>query len=238
MSMDKLKQTWLTDHLVDFEYKKYILLSYLKNVRNKFRRVKLYPELTDLIAHYNNLHKYKNNKELIREQFPKRLTSLDLKKLKMHYKLLVKDDNLMEELDQIIDFSIPQINKSIQEGCDIYDFVEENIEFDVVGIMPIYKKEGYILLCQESKDVKIYRYDVKLINHEAAEYRAISTTHVMTYTQSFTNSYRSIKMKLVKKFKELPNPATFAFNSKLSLPENETLLPIVKRLLMKKVKFE
>ena len=38
-----LNSTWLTDGLIDLEYKKYVLLAYLKNARDSFDRVELYP---------------------------------------------------------------------------------------------------------------------------------------------------------------------------------------------------
>jgi hypothetical protein len=52
--MDKLKDNWLTDGLIDFEYKKYQLLAYFKNVKESFQRVELYPFLGDMIFHYRN----------------------------------------------------------------------------------------------------------------------------------------------------------------------------------------
>jgi hypothetical protein len=41
--MEKLKENWLTEGLIDFEYKKYVLLAYLKSVKESFSRVELYP---------------------------------------------------------------------------------------------------------------------------------------------------------------------------------------------------
>ena len=49
--MEKLSQDWLTQGLIDFEYKKYVLLAYLKTAKESFGRVELYPFLTDLVFH-------------------------------------------------------------------------------------------------------------------------------------------------------------------------------------------
>ena len=53
--MKKLEKDWLTSGLIDFEYKKYILLAYLQEVKGNFDSNKLYPHLSDLIFHYQNL---------------------------------------------------------------------------------------------------------------------------------------------------------------------------------------
>jgi len=94
----ELKETWLTDGLIDFEFKKYILLAYLKDVTGLFDNKELFPSLSDLIFHYRNLKKVKENKELITKDFPKEITDTDLKKLEIVYRKLVED--LLDQEDQ------------------------------------------------------------------------------------------------------------------------------------------
>lgn len=53
--MGHLDKNWLTYELIDFKYKKCIILSYLKHVQQDFTDKKLFPVLTDLINHYRNL---------------------------------------------------------------------------------------------------------------------------------------------------------------------------------------
>ena len=92
--MEKLKESWLTDGLVDFEYKRYILLAYLNHVKASFGKVELYPFLSDLVLHYSNLKTLQENKSLISESFPKELSQDSLLKLEMTYKSLIGDDAL------------------------------------------------------------------------------------------------------------------------------------------------
>jgi hypothetical protein len=44
-----------------------------------------------------------------------------------------------------------------------------------------------------------------------------------------------LKLELIKKFKEWPNPATFVLHSKLQFPEVETLVPICRRMLVQEI---
>jgi hypothetical protein len=49
------------------------LLAYLQEVNKCFNENKLYPQLADVIFHYNNLVAFRENKKYLQEQFPKKL---------------------------------------------------------------------------------------------------------------------------------------------------------------------
>jgi len=53
--MKQLSETWFAEGYIDFELKKYTLLAYLQEVDKYFNENKLYPQLADIIFHYNNL---------------------------------------------------------------------------------------------------------------------------------------------------------------------------------------
>lgn len=60
--MKTLSQTWFADGYIDFELKKYTLLAYLQEINRYFCQNKLYPQLADIIFHYNNLIAFKGEK--------------------------------------------------------------------------------------------------------------------------------------------------------------------------------
>lgn len=234
--MTKLNHDWITEGLIDFEYKKYVLLAYLKDVRGRFNESELYPFLSDLVFHYSNLKKIKDQKQLLYSQFPESLSKADFEKLKISYKKIVEDDAVMAQLQEIISYAIPRIDSAIKEGKEIYDFVEENMEFSPVGLTPIYDQEGYLFLNRDAeRQVSIYRYAVSVFESSNEKYRGISTTYVGDEFQDFSRTYEKIKLDLAKRFSDLPNPASFLAVSKLSFPKSQTLLPIAKRLLIRYV---
>ena len=53
--MKQLSETWFAEGYIDFELKKYVLLAYLQEINKYFYENKLYPQLADLIFHYNNI---------------------------------------------------------------------------------------------------------------------------------------------------------------------------------------
>ena len=53
-----LSKNWITEHHLDSEYKRYVLLGYLKKVSEKFDQSLLYPHLSDLKDHYSFLQEF------------------------------------------------------------------------------------------------------------------------------------------------------------------------------------
>lgn len=234
--MDQLSKDWLTQGLVDFEYKKYVLLAYLKTVKNSFGRVELYPFLSDLVFHYRNLLAVKENKTLLRESFPKEISIEEFKKLEISYKQMIEDDALMSELENIIEFSLPQIKDSLQEGSVIYEYVESQCEIAPIGVTPLYAKEGYLFVTQPPEsETNIYRYQMSIFEQSHEVLRSLNTTFIESAPRTVANTYERIKLDLVKRFRDLPNPATYLILSRTKFPFTETLMPVAKRLFVKHI---
>ena len=234
--MDKLSKDWLTQGLIDFEYKKYVLLGYLNFVNNSFSKVELYPFMSDLVFHYRNLQAIKENKSLLRESFPKEISLEDFKKLEVRYKELIEDDTVMNELQSIIEFAIPQIQETIQDGSEIFEYVESQCEVAPIGVTPLYAKEGYLFVTQPPQnETNVYRYQVSIFEDANEQYRSLNTEHLDTFNKSPLTTYESLKLNLIKQFKDLPNPATYLILSKMKFPFTATLMPVVKRLFVKQI---
>lgn len=234
--MEELSKNWLTEGLIDFEYKKYILLAYLKKVRHFFKKNELYPFMSDLVFHYKNLKDIKDNKVLIHKAFPKRVSEADFKKLKLVYEKIVKDDDAMKEIEDILAYAIPKIKIALDEGKDIFEYVEANCEISEVGVSPLYKGEGYVFLEQPpKKETNIYRYQLTLFKNADERIRGLHVRYLGTNKIGISGSYEGEKLKLIKRFKDLPNPATYLVSSKVGFPFHETYMPVAKRLLVKHI---
>lgn len=234
--MEKLPNDWLTQGLVDFEYKKYVLLAYLKTVKTSFNKVQLYPFLGDLVFHYRNLIAVKENKTLLRESFPKEISLEEFKKLELSYHQLIEDDAVMSELESILEFAIPQIKVSLQEGSVIYDLVESKCEIAPIGVTPLYAKEGYLFVSQPpEKETNVYRYQMSIFEGSQEQLRSLNTHFVACVEKSSLQTYERIKLDLIKQFQDLPNPATYLIISKMKFPYTETLMPVAKRLFVKHI---
>lgn len=232
--MTKLSDTWLTDNIIDFEYKKYVLLDYLQKVNEHFEEHKLFPELSDLMVHHDALLKIKQNKDHLLENFPKRVKGVDIDRMLIIYQKLVEDDELMRHISNIIQYSIPELDDAIARGKELYSYAENNILIDQIGLLPIYQNEGYLLLTGEhEKQLSVYRYTLSRIIHHKQQLNMIRTKFLFRDVKTISNTFQKIKSRLIKTFVDLPNPATFLVTSKRHFPINETMLPMAKQLLLK-----
>lgn len=232
----KLKLNWFTDGIVDFEHKKYVLLAYLKSVSTRFEAMKLYPELGELIGHLRNLKAFAENKELLASQFPKQFTGVDMNKLRLSYKAMLDDGEVLAEIERIINYAMPKMDNLAKQGIEIYDYLEEQIEIEPVGIEPLYKKEGYIFLSEQQKnDVRIYRYVHQFYTSDANRFLGFTTTYLFTELRSWLGHAVEVKYKLMKRFSDLPNPACYRIHSRVTIPVQETFLPLAKRLMMQRL---
>lgn len=234
--MDRLQHDWLTEGLIDYEYKKYILMAYLRDVGKQFNQSALYPFMSDLIFHYRNLIKVRESKKLLYDNFPETLTKADFNKLRLTYQKIVHDDEVMKQIEEIIAFAIPKMKDMLEEGKELFEFIEEHISLEPVGLSPIYSDEGYLFINQDdSSEVSIYRYQMTFFEHAEEKYRSMSTSFLMNDIKSISRTYENMKVRLTRMFKELPNPSTYLAVTKLKFPLNETVLPVAKRMLVKEI---
>lgn len=234
--MKTLPKNWITEGLIDFEYKKYQLLSYLQETNKQFKAVKLYPVLGELIEHHRLLHELRSGKTELSNLFPKALNSIDLENIQLHYKSQVPDDDIMKEITLITEFALPKLSGQIDEGKAIYNYVEEQVEFEPVGILPIYNREGYILITQENQsDVHAFRYKSNFLQLTGEKFRSITFWLVGVFRKSLVQTLEKLKLQLIREIRELPNPATWRLHSPHLFPIEETLIPVSKRLLLRSV---
>lgn len=232
--MKQLSETWFAEGYIDFELKKYTLLAYLQQVNKYFNENKLYPQLADVVFHYNNIVAFRANKKFLQEHFPKKLTGIQMEKLQLLYEQMIDDSELMQELEDIINYSADTIKTTLQTGAGIYEFVEERININPVGIMPLDHKEGYFFLTNgNSKMTKVYSYRLSIFEKHDEKYRGMRTHHIDDRRRSIATTYEHIKSELIKSHANLPHPAVYAIETGLSFPVEETLLPVAKRCLVK-----
>lgn len=234
--MEKLGKDWITDGLIDFEYKKYLMLAYMQHVDANFSATKLYPVLGELVHHYNNLIKLKRSKDSLSNDFPKTLAQIDLIHAELGYASGFHDSNELKCIEEIMEFALPFFEERIETGKSIYEFVEEQLIMKPVGIMPIYRDEGYVMLEDSSaSDVLVYQYKSSIIESSTEKYRSLKTRFLFRERKSISNSVDTIKSHLIDRFRELPNPATWLVRSEFRIPLVETFLPVTKRILMREL---
>ncbi|MCS6916222.1 MAG: hypothetical protein RMK52_00830 [Chitinophagales bacterium] len=232
--MKQLQPNWITEGLIDFEYKKYLLLAYLKEVSKHFDECRLYPFLSDLLAHYNNLITIKQNKTYVSKQFPRQISRVDLENFTVEYERMIVDDACMEEVEAILDYAIPRMYQSLMEGRELYHDVEQHLQIYPVGIVSLNPETGLMLLVlPNTRDTQVYRYQITVFESSEEQFRGIRTAFVGEYRQSFTNTLEAIKLQVLNQLGAESHPAAYAVEVMASYPLQETLLPVARRSLVR-----
>ena len=234
MIMKNLSPNWITEGWIDFEYKKYLLLDYLQEVSKQFDEKKLYPTLSDIISHYQNLQQLKENKEIVAQAFPKVISKIDFENFKLKYEKLIVENKCIEELETILDFALPQLQTTLKDGRELYAAVENDLQIFPVGIVPVNTEFGYLFLARTgSRQTKVYEYHTTLFENSNEQYRGIKAEYICTYSRNIINTYENMKSTIIKAEKKMFTPGTFVIESHKKFPLLETFLPVAKRTLVR-----
>lgn len=231
--MSFLSETWFIDGNIDFESKKYTLLAYLQRINRAFDENQLYPQLADLIFHFRNLQSFKESKQLIKSQFPKKLTGIQLKKVRLIYEEMIADNGLMAEIEDIVQYAMHEMQNTVNQGTEFYDLVESSLSITPVGILPPSNDEGYFFLSDGSRSIKVYNYKISIFQRTNDRFRSLKSNFINEWTRNFVTTYESIKLELLKARKSMTLPAVYSIETNLAYPVEATLLPVAKRCLVR-----
>ena len=217
----------------DWEMNQYRILAGIKSARAEFDKKKIYPSLALLIKLKRELNQIKDKKNNLNQKFPKQIKGFDTKEQKVIYdtaETINQNDNI-EVIFDLITWALPYINEAIEEGIVLFDFVEDNMFLEQVGILPMYKEEGYFMITDNiALELQVHRYECTLFSSGEEKFRSLKTEFVKSKKQGkIIRTPEEIKQELIKERTDLPNPATFLLDSDLDFPFAETILPVAKR---------
>jgi hypothetical protein len=88
---------------------------------------------------------------------------------------------------------LPQVKATVEEGKQLYELIEENIEIETVGLLPLYRDAGYLLLRgSNAHQVKAYSYQITMFESANERYRGMHSQFVADFTLSIGTTYESI----------------------------------------------
>ena len=219
----------------DYERAQYQILSNLQHVRQEFSNNRIYPHLGQLINIYGTLQTIVQKTESLKDALPGKIKEIDLQNKEIIYDKSDLDNDQMIAVEELIQWSLPYIKDAIDEGKTIFEFVEENLHMEEVGIVPSYVQEGYLIVPDhEGHELHVLQYSLSIFSGVQERYRTLRTSHVRSISVSVVvPSPQMLKMSLMEERKEMPNPATYFFDSDLDFPYEATMLPVAKRKLMR-----
>ncbi len=237
MSYSALSLDFFTKVHSDFESRQYKVLAELKNISRDFQHNKIYPHLSHLVELHNTLSDIRKRLQDLRNEFPKRIKKIDFVNQEIEHEVVFVDGSDLQKVEDLIDWAIPYIQAKIEEGRAIYEFVDDEIELEEVGILPNYVDEGYLFVPDnEESRLVLFQYEVSIFQSAQDQYRSLKTQFLKALNQGLAlRSLNSVKLDLIEEYRTLPNPATYAFQTDLNFPFNETIFPVVKRKFMRQL---
>ena len=234
--MKKLQPDWFTQNWLDAEYQKYVLMAYLQEVQQNFTDNKLCPDLPDLRSHYADSVNFSRGKGTLTAAFPKRVSGVAGPPPRIEYKSDVTDPAFMTEMDAIIDFALPRFQAMLAEGQQRWADIAGSLTLAPVGLMPLRPEEGYLLLYATNQaEAQVYQFSLTLYSDQEPGGRMVQLRYVEAVRTSLVNTFENIKLDLIRRYRQLPNPATYRLETARTYPVHETLLPIARQLLAQAV---
>ena len=221
----------------DFEASRYRILDGLRHVRQEFTHNRIYPTLSELMELYATLRAITDNSSNLRDQLPGRITGLDLQSQRVIYQNEAFSNDDLVAVEELIRCAMPLMQRAIEEGQTIFNFVDDHLTLDHVGLLPSYVEEGYLLVPELQRGVlHVIQYEVSIFTSNNQRYRNLRTTSIKTVSLSELGmTAASLKMLLIAENRSLPNPATYIFQTDLDFPFAETMLPVAKRKLLRRL---
>lgn len=233
--MQPLSLELFTGAVEDVERTQYQILGALKHARSAFDEQRVYPHLGRLVELLGALMTVLKRTEDFRTPETGRITGLNWDEKTLTYEWPELEDTEMAVVEDLIRWALPHIREAIEEGRAVYDHVEDNTELETVGIVPSYLQEGYLMVPErETDELHVLRYQLSIIQEEGEKHRALRTVLCKTVEQGGVDVHPSdVKLDLLEERRDLPTPATYFSNTAVDVPYKETLLPVVKRRLIR-----
>ena len=215
--------------LEDRELNEYKVLNYLKNCRHDFNTNRLYPELTEL-----RLNASKLKSLLDQKTFQNNSYQYLLKKNGEQDSCISIGNDIFENFADMVRWSLTKLIEVIEEGYVIYDFVSGNIEINIVGDLPDYYDEGYLVIPDnKAGELMIYQYvcsvslssPIPLQSLNARFLKSIPDTKISLTSKKFRSD-------LITKINSYIDPAIFVCLTELDFDIPHTILPIAKKKLL------
>lgn len=222
----------------DIELSRYKVMAAIKNSSETLHKNMLYPDLAELIKLYSILNDIVTRRTLLHDSLPSKLVGFDLENKKAIYEKEELSESKTKLVFDFINWAMPKIKEIIDEGKAIFDFIENNLIIIGIGILPIYKKEGYFIIPDNQEDTMlVYRYEMTLFPAQGETFHTLKTNLVEAINSNDVSLVKpeEIKLEMIKRYPELPNPAAYKFYIDIDFPFAETILPIAKRKLIREL---
>ncbi len=211
----------------DEELQRYRILAHLTAARKELRHNRLYPSFAKLVDLQLGLEEVLEHRKQLQDRLPHKLRRVDVEHRKLLF-CLAGDDTAFDSVASLMSWALPQIRKVNEEGSAIFEFVGQHVHITTVGLEPQHKLEGYWIISRPEQTPDLHQYEVSIYTAGEDRLRGLRSRR-LEMKLPLPSTPEEIKLELMRRFPEFPNPATFSISVKIELPYDATVLPVLKR---------
>jgi hypothetical protein len=217
----------------DTETTKYKILGGLKDYLSNIRKNKLYPTLTDLVSLSIKLENM-----IIQTVEQHDLTNDIYGELNEDISILGNlnnEDGFSNDLNELVKWTRSQLFPILDEGIAVYEFVDENMDIQIVNGASFYKDNGYLIIPDlKANQFNLYSYHCILFSTDSAPIKSIKTLFMQSYPINSAEIISAQIHSLVYNIADESLPVYYC-NTDLDFPFEETIFQIARKKLLKKL---
>lgn len=203
--------------VTDLESSKYLLLNKLKYCEKELNETRLYPTYQMLINIYMQLADILKNHNKI---FGKEYTDAICEEEMEEKQSLI--NNEIEKCFDLMHWSFAHLNRLLEQGKAIYDFIDENISIEAIGINSPYNHEGYFILPDNRERL------LRIIKYNRNLYKVLKTREVGNREMTLI----TIPNEVLRNYMisdDILNQIIYMLDTELNFPYGQSILPVAKR---------
>lgn len=203
--------------VTDPERSRYLLLNKFKLCEREFNETRLYPTYQMLINIYIQLGDImKNHNRIFNKEYTDAISEEE-----MDEKMMLINNEL-EKSFELMHWAFAQFNRVMEQGKAIYDFVDESIKIESIGIMSRHNTEGYFILPDNSQ--RLFR----IIKYSRNLYKVLKTKEVGNREMKLI----TIPNEVLRNYMisdDIINQIIYMLDTELNFSYQQTILPVAKR---------
>lgn len=220
-----LKKDWFIEDNIDVEYQYYIFKDFIKKIETEVDQNKIFPAINILTEELKNLNYVKRNMKKFKKEVTSRKVIVEGGTMK--YKIEAPDDNLSSYLEEIFQFTIPDIEDLLSYAEDKFRGYLNGIVIKKTGIIPIDFERGFAVINLNNSLYKIIQFHYIKGIYDAKEKQIGINIKEVFSGEDVDECTQYIKDEKTK------NDYVVYMSSEHSQPYQETILPAIKRKIMK-----
>lgn len=154
MAWSERKYKWLFEPPYDPEYKYYLFMATVQKWDEMLRKKVLFPEVILLPQLEKELEKFLQKMETVTETYEDFISK--------NIETLLWDENIegdiLEGYKLLMDFALEKVKDYGKRFQELRHEIEQHIVIEEIGILPLHKQEGFLILEEPEKGEKLIQF--------------------------------------------------------------------------------